>query len=77
MVADPKECRIYAFRCIDLARKATNKRVRAQFEDLAYQWQRIGADLEDMRRQIDEFQLRPDRIIRRRVSDSNDSEANA
>jgi hypothetical protein len=47
MVADPRECRIFA-------RKATNDSMRIQFEDLAHQWQQIASDIEKFRRQTHE-----------------------
>ena len=77
MHAGPKECRIYALRCMDLARKATNDIMRDQFEDLAHQWQQIASDIEKFRRQIHELELRPALLIKHKRSGSDAGEANA
>ena len=77
MVADPKECRVYALRCMDLARKATDYSIRVQFEDLARQWEQIASDIEKYRQQIDNFGLRPDLFVKRGRADSDGGEANA
>ena len=42
------------------ARRATNDSARAQFEDLARQWEQIASDLENLRQQADELGLKPD-----------------
>ena len=77
MVAGPKECRIYALRCMDLARKAGNETIRVQFEDLARQWEQIASDIEKFRHQIHELGLRPDLLVKRTRVDSDGGEANA
>ena len=77
MVAGPKECRVYALRCMDLARQATEYSVRAQFEDLARQWEQIASDIEKYRQQIDYFGLSPDLLIKRERGNPNGGEANA
>jgi predicted nucleic acid-binding Zn-ribbon protein len=62
---------------MDLARKATNDRTRAQFEDLAHQWQQIASDIEKFRQQIDELELTPALLVKFRRSGSDGGEANA
>ena len=70
MVADPRECRIYALQCMDLARKARGNDIRAQFEDFARQWEQIASDIENFRHQADELRLSPDLLVKRTPASS-------
>ena len=77
MAASSKECRVYAIRCLELARKASDRTVRAQFEDLARQWEQIASDIEKMRQQADELGLRPNLLVKSRRAGSDGGEASA
>jgi hypothetical protein len=47
MPGDPKECREYAKRCLELASDAPpSSLAKARFEDLAKTWIRLATDLE-------------------------------
>jgi hypothetical protein len=47
MPGDPKECRLRAVKCMQLANETTNLELRRTFVDLAHHWNRIAAELDD------------------------------
>jgi len=47
MPGDPKECRLHAMHCIQLAEEAVNPDVKRTFVDLAHHWNRLAVELED------------------------------
>jgi hypothetical protein len=46
MPGDPKECRIHAFHCAELAGDARNPQLKSTFLELAANWQKLAQDLE-------------------------------
>jgi len=46
MPGDPKECRMHAANCRDLAAQATNPSAKESFTKLAEQWERLASELE-------------------------------
>jgi hypothetical protein len=44
---DPKECRIHAKNCMQLAETATAPELRRTYVDLAHHWNRLAVELED------------------------------
>jgi hypothetical protein len=46
MPGDPKECRMHAFRCIELASGARNPQLKSTFLELSANWQKLAGDLE-------------------------------
>ena len=46
MPGNPKECRDRALRCLELAKTASSPQVKAKFQNLAYTWSKLAADLE-------------------------------
>lgn len=57
--------------------KLRNTASRAQFEDLARQWEQIASDIEKYRQQIDCFGLSADLLIKRERGNPDGGEANA
>jgi len=47
MPGDPKECRIHAMNCMQMAETATTPELRRTYVDLAHQWNRLAVELED------------------------------
>lgn len=46
MSGDPRECRLHAMRCLQLASEAPNESVKAKFVGLAGTWQALANQLE-------------------------------
>jgi hypothetical protein len=57
MPGDPKECRLHAVRCMQLANETTNTEMRRTFVDLAHHWNRIAVELEDAQALLNANQL--------------------
>jgi hypothetical protein len=53
MPGDPKECRLRAARCSDLAHAATMPGAREHFLSLAQSWNRLASELEAAQRFLD------------------------
>jgi hypothetical protein len=47
MPGDPKECRMHAFRCAELAADARSPQLKSTFLELAANWQKLARNLED------------------------------
>lgn len=47
MAGDPKECRRHALQCSALAKRAASAEARQVFLDLARDWNKLAADLDD------------------------------
>ena len=46
MPGDPKECRLHAFRCAELAADARTPQVKSTLLELSANWQKLARDLE-------------------------------
>ena len=46
MPGDPKECRLRAFRCAELAANARAPQLKATLLELSANWQKLAGDLE-------------------------------
>jgi hypothetical protein len=46
MPGDPHQCRLYAGRCLALAKRARKPRVRQVFTEMAETWNRLAAEME-------------------------------
>jgi hypothetical protein len=46
MPGDPKECRLHAFRCAELAASARTPQVKSTLLELSANWQKLAGDLE-------------------------------
>ena len=51
MPVDPHTCREHAKRCLRLAVKMTNPKLRRQYADTARMWEHLAADVKDANRQ--------------------------
>ena len=49
MSSDPKECREFAYRCLELARDAKEKKLKEHLLSLAETWIKIAMELERSR----------------------------
>jgi hypothetical protein len=47
MPGDPKECRLHAARCAELAAATHTPQLRASFLDLSKNWEKLAIQLED------------------------------
>ena len=54
MPGDPKEYRLHAVHCAELAAKAKTTHLRATFLGLSKHWEHLAADLEAMQAIVDE-----------------------
>jgi hypothetical protein len=54
MPGDPKECRLHAIRCADLAAEAKTAHLRATFPGLSKQWEMFATELEKAHAFIEE-----------------------
>jgi len=57
MPGDPKECRLHAMRCAELAATARTKQLRALLLELSKNWQKLAADLERTQALLDETKV--------------------
>jgi hypothetical protein len=46
MPGDPKECRLHAFRCAELAANAHTPQLKSTLLELSANWQKLARDLE-------------------------------
>ena len=46
MPGDPKECRMHAHNCLQLADASANAEITRTFVDLAHSWTKLALDLE-------------------------------
>ena len=46
MPGDPKECRMHAHNCLQIADASANAEITRTFVDLAHSWTRLALDLE-------------------------------
>ena len=46
MPGDPHQCRLYAGRCLGLAKRARKPEARQMFREMAETWNRLAAELE-------------------------------
>ena len=46
MPADPRRCRLYAARCLGLAKRAREPKARQVFSEMAETWNRLAAETE-------------------------------
>jgi hypothetical protein len=46
MPGDPKECRMHAANCRDLAARATHPSAKEAFTNLAQHWERLASELD-------------------------------
>ena len=54
MPGDPKECRLHALRCVELAKTAQTEHLRVSLLQLWINWVRIADSLELVRALLDE-----------------------
>lgn len=54
MPRDPKECRLHAMRCAELAATARTKQLHANLLELSANWIKIADDLERIKALLDE-----------------------
>ena len=54
MPGDPKQCRMHALRCAELAAKARTAQLRATFLGLSRQWEKFALELERTHALLDE-----------------------
>jgi hypothetical protein len=59
MPGDPKECRMHAFRCIELASGARNPQLNSTFLELSANWQKLAGDLEFTQRLLAQDMAEP------------------
>jgi hypothetical protein len=57
MPGDPKECRLHALRCAELATTAKTPQLRATFLDLSKSWVRLAEKLEKSHALMDEYEV--------------------
>jgi len=46
MPGDPRQCRLYASRCLALAKRSRNPEARQAFTEMAKTWNRLAAEME-------------------------------
>ncbi len=49
MPGDPRECRLRAVKCLELAQRANSQAIKDNFVNIAATWQRLANQLEAMR----------------------------
>jgi hypothetical protein len=59
MPGDPKECRLHALRCTELAKKPDSPERAQVFRNLAQQWLKLAIELEHAQALRDEFEPKP------------------
>jgi hypothetical protein len=53
MPGDPKECRLHALKCAEIARISPDSRTQEQFTQLAQTWLKLASDLEQSQAVLD------------------------
>ena len=53
-IGDPKECRSYAERCIELAGETTNEHLKHELMNLATTWMRLADEISRIQIIVDE-----------------------
>jgi hypothetical protein len=53
MPGDPKECRLHALKCAEIARTSPDSRTQEQFAQLAQTWLKLASDLEQSQAILD------------------------
>jgi len=54
MPGDPKQCRLHAMRCAELAAKAKTEKLKATLLDLSQNWVKLAVSLEHTQALLDE-----------------------
>jgi hypothetical protein len=54
MPGDPKECRMHAFHCAELAADARSPQLKSTFLELSANWQKLAGHLEETQRLLAE-----------------------
>jgi hypothetical protein len=57
MPGDPKECRLHALRCAELAGTARPQQLKATLLELAKNWEKLAVDLQRTQSLVDEVSV--------------------